>query len=150
MSSRQFVLHLFFLGILSLRYHDTNQIWISVRYDGWNIFPRVITLDLIWSDKLMSCLAFYYSFLFSKVKHSSMRKSLDLFYKLFLMDPLCIQIRSLLKDHVNAIPKNVCVTPISDKNIWSTMQKFSYQLSKHRCMANVMKFSLPSSKGFSI
>ena len=57
MSSRQFVLHLFFSGILSLRYPDTNQIWISVRYDGWNIFPRVITLVFIWPGKVMSCLA---------------------------------------------------------------------------------------------
>ena len=36
--SRQFVLHLFFSGILSLSYPDTNQIWISVRYNGWDIF----------------------------------------------------------------------------------------------------------------
>ena len=57
MSSRQFVLHLFFSGILSLRYPDTNQIWISVRYDGGNIFPRVITLVFLWPDKVMSCLA---------------------------------------------------------------------------------------------
>ena len=56
-SLRRFVLHLFFSVILSLRYHDTNQIWISVRYDGWNIFSRVITLVLIWSGKVMSCLA---------------------------------------------------------------------------------------------
>ena len=56
MSPRQFVLHLFFSGILSLSYPDTNQIWISVRYDGWNIFPRVITLVYLWPDKVMSCL----------------------------------------------------------------------------------------------
>ena len=47
----------FFSGILSLSYPDTNQIWISVRYDGWNIFPRVITLVFIWPGKVMSCLA---------------------------------------------------------------------------------------------
>ena len=57
MASRQIVLHLFFSGILSLRYPDTNQIWNSVRYDGCNIFPRVITLVLIWPGKVMSCLA---------------------------------------------------------------------------------------------
>ena len=57
MSSRQFVSHLLFSGTLSLRYPDTNQIWISVRYDGWNIFSRVITLILIWPGKVMSCLA---------------------------------------------------------------------------------------------
>ena len=44
MSSRQFVSHLFSSSIVSLRYPNTDQIWISVRYDGWNIFPRVITL----------------------------------------------------------------------------------------------------------
>ena len=57
MSSRQLVLHLFFSGIPSLRYPGTNQIWISVRYDGWDIFPRVITLVFIWPGKVMSCLA---------------------------------------------------------------------------------------------
>ena len=57
MSSRQFVLHLFFSGIPSLSYPDTNQIWISVKYDGWNIFSRVITLILIWPGKVMPFLA---------------------------------------------------------------------------------------------
>ena len=47
----------FFSDILSLRYHDTNQIWISVRYDGWNIFPRVIITVFMWPGKVMSCLA---------------------------------------------------------------------------------------------
>ena len=36
-SSRQFVLQTFFLDMLSLRYPITNRIWISGRYDGWNI-----------------------------------------------------------------------------------------------------------------
>ena len=57
MLTRQFVLHLFFSGILSLRYPATYQNWISVWYDGWNIFPRVITLVFIWPGKVMSCLA---------------------------------------------------------------------------------------------
>ena len=57
MPFQRFVLRLFFSDILSLRYHDTNQIWILVRYDGWNIFTRVITLVLIWPGKVMSCLA---------------------------------------------------------------------------------------------
>ena len=30
-------LSFFFLGSMSLDYSDTNQIWISGRYDGWNI-----------------------------------------------------------------------------------------------------------------
>ena len=57
MSSRQIVPHLFFSGILRWRFPDTNRIWTSVRYDGWNIFPRVITLVFIWPGKVMSCLA---------------------------------------------------------------------------------------------
>ena len=40
-----------------LRYPDTNRIWISVRYDGWDIFPRVITLVYLWPGKMMSWLA---------------------------------------------------------------------------------------------
>ena len=38
-SSRRFVLQtlIFFLDLTSLEYSDTNQIWISGRYDGWNI-----------------------------------------------------------------------------------------------------------------
>ena len=47
----------FFSGILSLSYPDTNQIWISVRYDGWNIFPRVITLVLC--DPVRWCRAWH-------------------------------------------------------------------------------------------
>ena len=57
MTSHQFVLHLFFSGILSWRYSDTNRIWISVGYDGWDILSRVITLVLLWLGKVMSCLA---------------------------------------------------------------------------------------------
>ena len=38
-SSRRIVLQtfFFFLDSMSLEYPDTNQIWISGRYDGWNI-----------------------------------------------------------------------------------------------------------------
>ena len=57
MSFRRFVLHLFFSDILSLRYHDTNRIWISVRYDGWDNFPGVMMLVLWWPGNMMSCLA---------------------------------------------------------------------------------------------
>ena len=67
MSSRQLMLRPFFSGTPSLRYPDTNQIWISVRYDGWNIFPRVITLVFIWPGKVVSYLAlrpYCYSFHF--------------------------------------------------------------------------------------
>ena len=50
-------LHLLFSDILSLRYHYTNRIWISVRYDGWDNFPRVMLLALWWPGNRMSCLA---------------------------------------------------------------------------------------------
>ena len=36
-SSRWFVLQSFFSDMLSLKYPITNRIWISGRYDGWNI-----------------------------------------------------------------------------------------------------------------
>ena len=42
---------------LSLRYHDTNRIWILVGYDGWDNFPRVMMLILWWPGNMMSCLA---------------------------------------------------------------------------------------------
>ena len=91
------VLHLFFSSILSLRCPDTNQIWISVRYDGWNIFPRVIATVFMWPGKVMSCLAHLaggpsviVSFL-TRLTIFSMRKLNALFNKFFLMDPLCIQ-----------------------------------------------------------
>ena len=81
MSFRLFVLHLFISDPLSLRFHDANWIWISVRYDGWDNYPRVIMLILWWPGNMMSCLApppgwrtYHYRFLFSKVIHSSMRK----------------------------------------------------------------------------
>ena len=49
-SSRRFVLQTFFSDMLSLKYHITNRIWISGRYDGWNIpsihilFPACIAI----------------------------------------------------------------------------------------------------------
>ena len=52
------------------------------------------------------------------------------------------KVRPLLEDLVNAISKHVTGTLILNKNIWSTMLNFLYQLSKHRCMGNIMK-SLP-------
>ena len=117
----------FFSGILSLRYPDTNQIWIAVRYGGWNIFPRVITLVFIWLGKVMSCLAHLaegpiviVSF-FNKVNQFSMRNLNALFNKLSWWILCVSKVRPLLEDHVNAISKHVCGTPIFNKNIWSTM-----------------------------
>ena len=97
LSSHQFVLHLFFSGILSQRYPDTNRIWTSVRYDGWGIFPRVITLVYVWPGKVMTCLAppaggpiIIVSFL-ARLTILPWGNCKDLLYKLFLMDPLCSQ-----------------------------------------------------------
>jgi hypothetical protein len=79
MSSRQFVLYLFFSDNLSTRYPDTNQIWISVRHDGWNIIPGVIILVLWWPCKVRSCLTHLAGglsiivYFFRKVNHSSRR-----------------------------------------------------------------------------
>ena len=78
----------------------------------------------------------------------SLLKLYDLFSRLFPMDPWCIQSQTFAWNHVNAISKHVCGNPISNKNIWSTILKFLYQLSKHRCMGNVMKFLSPYLNGF--
>ena len=135
MSSRQFVSHLFLLrhpeSEVSWPQSDLNlgQIWWLAH------FPRVIMLVLIWLGKVMSCLAHLAGgsivivFLFSLVKLSSMRRLHDLFYQLFLINPSCIQRLTLLEDHVNAISKHVCATPIINKSIWSTMLNSLYQLS---------------------
>ena len=62
---------------------------------------------------------------------------------------LCVpKVWSSPNDHVNAISKHACGTPIFNKNIWSTMLNFLYQLSKHRCMGNGMKFLSPYLKSF--
>ena len=121
----------FFSGILSLRYPDTNQIWISVRYDGWNIFPRVITLVFIWRGKVMSCLAHLaggpividsfstrLSFLpWGNCKTYSTSRSWWI---------LCVsKVWSPPDDHVNAISMHVYGTPIFNKNIWSPMLNVS-------------------------
>ena len=45
MPSRRIVLQTFFSDMLSLKYPITNQIWISVRYDGWHI-PNSCSLFL--------------------------------------------------------------------------------------------------------
>lgn len=62
---------------------------------------------------------------------------------------LCVcKVRPLLEYHVNAILKHVCGTTIINKNIWSTMLNFPYQLSKHRCMGNIMRFLPTYLNGF--
>ena len=134
MSFRRFVLHLFLSDPLSLRYHDTNWIWISVRYDGWDNFPRVMMLILWWPGNMMACLApppppvwrtYHYRFHFSKVIHSSMRKlkTYSISYSWWILR--VSKVWSSPEDHVNAISKHVCDTLIFNKNIRSPMLNVS-------------------------
>ena len=86
-----------------IRYESRSDMMVGTH------FPRVITLVFIWPGKVMSCLAHLAGgpivivLPFSNVNHPSIRKLKDLFYKLFLMNPLSIQSPTLLGDHVNAI-----------------------------------------------
>ena len=121
----------FFSGILSLSYPDTNQIWISVRYDGWNIFPRVITLVYLWPGKVMipstpggrtycykfSLLARLAILPWGNCKTYSISCS---WWILFVS-----KVWSSPVDHVNAISKHVYGTPIFNRNIWSPMLNVS-------------------------
>ena len=121
----------FFSGILSLSYPDTNQIWISVRYDGWNIFPRVITLAYLWPGKVMipstpggrtycykfSLLARLAVLPWGNCKTYSISCS---WWILFVS-----KVWSSPVDHVNAISKHVYGTPIFNRNIWSPMLNVS-------------------------
>ena len=125
MSSRQFVLHLFFWDIPTLRYPDTNHIRISVRYDGWNIFSRVITLVFMWPGKVMSCLAHLAGgpiVIVSLLARLSILpwgncKTYSTSYSWWIH--WVSKVRPLLEDHVNAISKHVRGTPIFNKNSWS-------------------------------
>ena len=121
----------FFSGILSLSYPDTNQIWISVRYDGWNIFPRVITLAYLWPGKVMipstpggrtycykfSLLARLAVLPWGNCKTYSISCS---WWILFVS-----KVWSSPVDHVNAISKHVYGTPIFNRNIWSPLLNVS-------------------------
>ena len=145
---------LFFSDILSLRYPDTNQIWISVRYDGWNIFPRVITLVFMWPGKVMSCLAHLaggpividsFSARLSILPWGNC-KTYSTNYSRWI---LCVsKVWSSPDDHVNAISKHVYGTLIFNKNIWSPMLNISCSITKHRCMGNFIKFLSPYLKSF--
>ena len=121
----------FFSGILSLSYPDTNQIWISFRYDGWNLFPRVITLAYLWPGKVMipstpggrtychkfSLLARLAILPWGNCKTYSIRcSSWILFVSKVWSSPV---------DHINAISKHVYGTPIFNRNIWSPMLNVS-------------------------
>ena len=123
-------------GILSLSYPDTNQIWISVRYDGWNIFPRVITLVYLWPGKVMSCLThlaggpIVISFPFLArlaILPWGNCKTYSTSYSWWIIR--VSKVWSSPEDHVTAISKHVNGTPIFNRHVWSTMLYFNYQLS---------------------
>ena len=118
MSSRQIVPHLFFSGILSLRFPNTDQVWISVNYDGWSIFSRVITLVFIWPGEAVSYLAHLAEGPIVIVPLLTRllilpwgnRKTYSISCSWWI---LCVsKVRPLLEDHANAISKHVCGTPI--------------------------------------
>ena len=121
----------FFSGILSLSYPDTNQIWISVRYDGWNIFPRVIMLVFIWPGKVMSCLAHLAGgpiIIVSSLARLTILpwgncKTYSISCSWWIL--FVSKVRSSPVDHVNAISKHVYGTPIFNRNIWSPMLNVS-------------------------
>ena len=111
----------FFSGILSLSYPDTNQIWISVRYDGWNIFPRVIRMVFMWPGKVLSCLA-HLAGGHVVIDSFPTRLSIHPWGNCKTYSTSCSwwilpasKVWPLLEDHVNAISKHVCGTPISTR-----------------------------------
>ena len=123
MSSRQIALHLFFSGILSLRYPDTNRIWISVRYDGWDIPPRVVTLISTWPGNMMSCLApppplgggpiVIISFARTTILPGGNCKTYSTSYSWWILR--VSKVGSSPEDPVNAISKHVSGTPMFQK-----------------------------------
>ena len=156
MSLRLFVWHLFFLDILSLWYHDTNRIWISVRYDGWDNFPRVMILVLWWTGDMMSCLApppplgggpiIINSFARITILPGGNCKTYSISYSWWI---LCVsEVWPLHEDHVNAISKHVCGTPIFNKNIWSPMLNVSCSIIQTPMYGQCHENSLPYLKSF--
>ena len=121
----------FFSGILSLSYPDTNQIWISVRYDGWNIFPRVITLAYLWPGKVMipsTPGGRTYCYKFSLLARLAILprgncKTYSISCSWWIL--FVSKVWSSPVDHVNAISKHVYGTPIFNRNIWSPMLNVS-------------------------
>ena len=121
----------FFSGILSLSYPDTNQIWISVRYDGWNIFPRVITLAYLWPGKVMIpstpggrtyCYKFPLLARLAVLPWGNCKTySISCSWWILFVS----KVWSSPVDHVNAISKHVYGTPIFNRNIWSPMLNVS-------------------------
>ena len=155
MPFQRFVLCLFFSDILSLRHHDTNWIGISVRYDGWDNFPRVMLLALWWPGNRMSCLAppplaggpiIMISFARITIPPRGSGRTYFISYSWWVIG--VSEVGPLIETPYHCYLKHVCGTPFITKNIWSTMLNSLYQLSKHRCMGNVMKFFFPYLNGF--
>ena len=71
----------FFLDLMSLEYPDTNQIWISGRYDGLEPFPKNYNIGPSKTDKVdvmantPSQKIYYCSILIEEVGHLSIRIS---------------------------------------------------------------------------
>ena len=155
MTNRQFVSHPLFSGIMSQRYPNTDQILISVRYGGWDNSPWAMMLVLWWPGNMMSCLTplaggpiIIISSARITILPGGNCKTYFISCSWWIF---CVsKVRPLLEDPANAISKHVCGTPIFNNNIWSTMQNSLYQLSKHCCMGNVIKFLPPFPKGFSM
>ena len=154
MSSRQLALHLFFPDILSLRYPDTNRIWISVRYDGWNIFPRVIRMVFMWPGKVLSCLAHLAG---GHVVIDSFPTRLSILpwgncktystsYSWWILR--VSKVWSSPDDHVNAISKHVYGTPIFNKTTWSPMLNVSCSITQTPLHGQCHENSLPYLKSF--
>ena len=67
---------------------------------------------------------------------------------LFLMNPLSIQVRPLLEHHA-MLSCSMSVVRRFSTTFEAQCEMFLAQLSKDRCMVNVMKFFLALPKGFS-
>ena len=156
MPFQRFVLRLFFSDILSLRYPDTNRIWISVRYDGWDNFPRVMTLILWWPGNMMSCLApppsaggpiIIDSFSARLSVHpwgNCKTYSISCSWWILFVS----KVWSSPVDHVNAISKHVYGTPIFNRNIWSPMLNVSCSIIQTPLYGQCHEISLPYLKSF--
>ena len=135
MSSRWFASHLFLLRHpefeVSWPQADLNLGWIW--WLGHN--SKSYNTDLLWPGKVMSCptpLAGGPIVIFSILARLAILPwgncntySMSCSWWILRVS----KVWPLLEDHVNAISKHVYGTPIFNKNIWSTMLNFLYQLS---------------------
>ena len=155
MSFRQFVLHLssqaswVWVILTPIRSESRSNMMVGT------YFQELQHWSILWPDKVMSCLThlaggpIVISFPFLArlaILPWGNCKTYSISCSWWI---LCVsKVWSLPIDDVNAISKHVTGTPIFNKNIWSIMLNFLYQLSKHRCMGNVMKFLSPYLKSF--